>query len=356
MLRKQFQLLFSPIGILAAMLLTGSMAYGVYKVALRINPGPLTAVHTHNEPLGGYAAHAEFEQECSHCHAPVHCITDNRCQECHIEIAEERSEAIGLHGLLPGTSQCQSCHKEHQGRDVNITTFAFHNVDHDALAGFSLVNHQTNYDGQALDCHSCHQMGDFGAESLDCTTCHANEDAAFIADHTAQYGGDCASCHDGHDRLANFDHNQIFPLEGQHGAAACEDCHVNQVYAGTPQECASCHEQPDIHDDSFGDDCIRCHTAAAWTPAVLRFHTFPLEHGSEGGQQACETCHTTTYTEYPCAVCHETAETKAAHAAVPSLEAYENCLACHPTGQIEVLNEIQVGNPGVTGAIMRLEP
>jgi hypothetical protein len=355
MLRKQIQLLFSPLGILAAVLLTSGLAVGVYKVAAHRSPGPLTAVHSQNEPLGGYAAHAEFEQECQHCHAPVHCITEDRCQSCHIEIAEQRVEAIGLHGILPGTSECQSCHIEHQGRDAQITVFAFKNVDHEALAGFSLVNHQTNYDGEPIDCHSCHQLGDYGAEALDCIDCHTNEDAAFTTTHITYYGTDCASCHDGHTQLANFDHNQIFPLEGQHANAACETCHVNQVFKGTPQACVACHEQPDIHDGSFGDDCARCHTATAWSPAELRYHSFPLDHGTDG-QQECQVCHATSYTHYPCEACHETAETRSAHTEEYTQETYENCLACHPDGRIAEADEMQASNPGMTGAIMQFEP
>jgi hypothetical protein len=334
MLRKQIQLLFSPLGILAALLLTSGLAVGVYKVAAYRNPGPLTAVHSQNEPLGGYAAHAEFEQECQHCHAPVHCITEDRCQSCHIEIAEQRTEAIGLHGILPGTSDCQSCHKEHQGRDAQITIFAFNNVDHEALAGFSLVNHKSNYEGEPMDCHSCHQLGDFGAEALDCTNCHADEDAAFTSNHTTQYGSDCASCHDGHDRLANFDHNLFFPLDGQHTDTACESCHINQIYRGTPQVCAACHEQPDIHDQSFGEDCMRCHNSSAWAPAELRYHTFPLDHGADA-QQECAACHTTTYTNYPCTLCHDATEMQGVHIEERTMATYEDCLSCHPTGAIE---------------------
>ena len=54
----------------------------------------------------------------------------------------------GLHGLLPGTNRCQNCHKEHQGREADITTLAFRRIDHASLANFSLDYHQENYDGR----------------------------------------------------------------------------------------------------------------------------------------------------------------------------------------------------------------
>jgi hypothetical protein len=354
MLRKQFQLLFSPIGVLTVLFFTGCLGVGVYKMSAHRNPGPLTAVRTHNEPLGGYASHSEFEQECTHCHAPIHCITDNRCQSCHIEIAQQRTEVVGLHGLLPGTSECQSCHSEHKGRDAYITTFAFNNIDHTELSSFSLENHQIDYAGNTMTCESCHQLGRFGAESMDCTGCHSNENATFITAHISQYGGNCASCHDGHDRLANFDHNQIFPLTGQHIEEECESCHVNKIFAGTPQECVACHTQPTVHDEAFGHDCLRCHTTLAWSPAELRYHTFPLEHGNDS-QQDCQVCHATTYTEYSCTTCHDSAETKALHTEENTLTAYENCLKCHPTGQIDVTNDMQVSKLDITGVGMKID-
>ena len=271
-----------------------------------------------------------------------------------MEIAEQRTEAVGLHGLLPGTSRCQSCHVEHKGRETNITTFAFNNIDHTELSAFSLENHKIDFEGGSMSCDSCHQLGRFGAESLDCATCHAQENATYITNHTTQYGGDCISCHDGHDRLANFDHNQIFPLEGQHAAATCESCHVNQVFAGTPQACAACHDQPDVHNEAFGQDCFRCHAVTAWLPAELRYHTFPLDHGSDG-QQECQVCHAISYTDYPCYACHDIAETKATHAEERGLQAYENCLECHPTGQVSEANELQANNPDLKEMVMIMD-
>jgi hypothetical protein len=352
MLRKLYRVFSAPVGIVSALIIMTGFSMSFYNGVMLKNPGPLTAVHAQNEPLGGYTSHSEFEQECSHCHAPIHCVTENLCQECHIEIAEQRTEAVGLHGLLPGTSRCQSCHDEHKGRESHITTFAFNNIDHTELSAFSLANHKVDFAGGSMTCESCHQLGRFGAESLDCATCHSQDNATFMSDHTTQYGSDCVSCHDGHDRLANFDHNQVFPLDGQHTNTACESCHIDQVFAGTPSSCAGCHEQPAIHDDSFGQECIRCHTTAGWLPAVLRFHTFPLEHGAEG-QQDCQTCHEYRYTEYPCYVCHDAVEIEIVHAEA-DIVVFENCLGCHPTGQVEETNEIQVRDSGTTGVIANL--
>ena len=332
MLRKWITLLATPLGAGASLLMITAVTVGSYILYAHANIGPLTAVHTGETTLGGYNSHAEFQQECTHCHGPIHCVVDNRCQSCHVDVAEQRAEAIGLHGLLPGTSECQSCHLEHQGRETQITIFAFNNVDHTLLADFSLDHHRTGYDGLPLNCESCHQLGQYGPEALDCATCHSDHAPEFMSEHQTQYGVDCVGCHDGHDRLANFDHNQFFPLAGGHTAVACEDCHVDQLYAGTPTDCAACHAEPELHAGQFGLACARCHGDAAWSPAQLTQHMFPLDHGGNGRLE-CQSCHVISYTQYPCDTCHSPTDMAAAH---PELTAAEisDCLSCHPTGQL----------------------
>ena len=295
-------------------------------------PGPLSAAERDSKLLEGYASHAMLEQECTYCHAPVHCVTDDRCQGCHVEIAEQRAEAMGLHGLLPGTERCQTCHVEHQGRDAVISKVAFANIDHEALSGFSLVKHETNDDGQPLNCESCHTEGRFGPDTVDCLTCHTQNDSELMAHHEAEHGLNCLSCHDGRDKMVDFDHDQVFELTGKHETAGCIDCHADQQFAGTTQVCVDCHEKDveTIHTETFGLDCARCHTAAAWTPAQLTQHTFLLDHGDEG-QLECQTCHTVNYYEHTCAECHDDGEMATVHE-VGNGRAIANCIQCHPTG------------------------
>jgi len=295
-------------------------------------PGPVSAVTRHNEGLGGFVSHAEFERECTHCHAPLHCITDVRCQDCHMDVARQRTEANGLHGHIP-SGRCQDCHMEHQGREVAMTTFAFANIDHDKMTGFSLVHHRTDYEDSPLTCESCHSQERYVNETLDCLSCHAHADHDFTADHMEQYGTNCTECHDGRDRMAYFDHNQIFPLEGKHSLAMCSDCHIDQTYTDTPRDCAGCHQEPDIHQGEFGTDCARCHIPAAWSPAHLTQHTFPLYHGSSENLP-CETCHVQTYTDVSCYECHDHTpdQMQTSHTEIEDY-AIKHCAACHPTGQ-----------------------
>ncbi len=100
-----------------------------------------------------------------------------------------------------------------------------------------------------------------------------------------------------------------------------------------PHECRACHEEPDLHAERFGLNCSRCHTLEAWKPALLLRHTFALDHGEEGQQVACQTCHTANYYENTCYQCHdhEPEEMALVHEAEGIFE-LEPCADCHPTG------------------------
>ena len=301
-------------------------------------PGPLSGSMAEGEAIGGYVSHAQFERGCTHCHVPLHCIGEERCQECHIEIAEQKSEANGLHGLLPGTNRCQNCHVEHQGREADITTLAFKRIDHAALADFSLDYHQQDYDDQPMDCQSCHSQDEYRAASLDCITCHATEDHDLMASHIDEHGSQCRSCHDGKTRLADFEHNvQAFNLTGAHTELACKECHVDPdlQYKEIPTACANCHgdEQPEEH-GFFGSDCQRCHETTAFAPARLTQHTFNLEHGMVGTEVDCRTCHTLSYTAVNCLDCHVDDRLLDAEHAGLGLEQIGNCVTCHPSGTL----------------------
>lgn len=312
-----------------AFLILGSGAYGVKK---NYDPGPLSAVQYYGQPINGYSSHADFEKDCLHCHAPVRCLSANLCQDCHKEIARQRSEVDGLHGLLPGTDKCQNCHEEHQGRDVVISDVPFININHEALTGFSLARHRSEEEGRPDDCHDCHAGARYGPDSVACYDCHHERDPEYLAGHTGQYGSACLDCHDGRDRMVDLDHSAVYALDGAHAEAECLDCH-GEKFLAAGRDCVDCHEDPEVHAGEFGLDCARCHTAVAWEPAELRLHTFELDHGSEEAVE-CETCHTGTYAIYTCYGCHDhqPGDMQTVHDAEGIVE-LEPCGECHPTGQ-----------------------
>ena len=307
----------------------GGAAYGFKSNYL---PGPVSATQRHGEPINGYSSHADFERECLHCHAPVRCLSANLCQDCHRQIARERAESEGLHGLLPGTDKCQTCHTEHQGRDAAICEVPFGSINHELLAGFFLDLHHAGYDGTPLTCQICHPDGQHDATSVACADCHAQEAPEYIAQHSELYGDNCAGCHDGQDRMIGFEHGQYYALDGAHEGADCRDCHPGLTFTDTARDCADCHEDPEVHAGEFGLRCDWCHTATAWSPAQLTEHIFRLDHGDQG-ETACETCHTDTYVAYTCYGCHDhqPAAMQELHAG-EGIDQLEPCGQCHPTG------------------------
>jgi hypothetical protein len=307
------------------------------------SPGPLAAASPRQEPLSGFASHAEFEADCAKCHAPWHGSAADRCESCHTDIADQRLARAGMHGRLPDATECDYCHTEHKGREAIITTYDLQAFEHDLLTEFSLVKHQVDYDERLILCDGCHPQRTYEIAQITCQACHASADAVFMEDHAALYGERCQYCHDGHDSMIGFDHQAVFPLDGGHADQACQACHTSTVMSGTPSDCSGCHEEPAVHLGQFGLDCARCHTALAWLPARLSIHTFPLDHGVDHGQEGnndCQSCHVQRYDEYTCTNCHahEPAEIRALHVAADILE-FETCTECHPTGVVDEFDD-----------------
>lgn len=233
-------------------------------------------------------------------------------------------------------TECGTCHDPAGWSPARWEGTPF---EHTAQAGFSLARHQKNYDGNLLSCNDCHQGKAQGFDTASCVSCHSQgeERAAFMVKHQQQYGADCTSCHDGVDRMSDFHHEAVFPLDGRHAEVTCQDCHAGRVFAGTPKDCVGCHAEPAIHAGFFGLECQYCHTTQAWDPALLRLHRFPLDHGGQG-EIACRICHPSSYVEYTCYGCHEheTGEIAEKHKEEGIQDdALLDCAGCHPSGEKE---------------------
>ncbi len=109
-----------------------------------------------------------------------------------------------------------------------------------------------------------------------------------------------------------------FPLTGKHRTINCRDCHINDVFEGTPKACEVCHwerRQDDRYKLRLGTDCAECHTPQSWKkvdPAKWNHETvtgFKLEgvhqfldctdcHGTQGFAKVptdCYSCHARDY-------------------------------------------------------------
>ena len=156
----------------------------------------------------------------------------------------------------------------------------------------------------------------------------------------------------------NFNHDQTtFPLRGLHSNTACESCHINGVFKGTPNTCEGCHSRggastaklkPATHIPVVAD-CSSCHIAQSWLPARFSHNSLT---------QSCATCHNGTsatgkpsnhiFTRGSCDSCHKTS------AWVPANFSHDgsmtDCRSCHfagtatkmPSGHISTSSQCNV--------------
>jgi hypothetical protein len=255
---------------------------------------------------------------CSDCHGEdISIFAPDSCQSCHNEMDIVFTQA---HVLSFGT-ECLACHDgvDRYGSDFNHNSFTF-----------QLVGEHTE-----ATCTGCHNnartVADLQSAPQDCYSCHFQQDK-----HQGQFGTKCESCHTPDDwKSVTFDHNlSNFPLTGAHVTVQCENCHINNTFAGTQSACVACHAEPTEHLGQFGTDCVACHSTTAWTPATFNGnHNFPLNHG-EGGTVSCVTCHPVNYTTYTCYGCHEHTESRiiSKHREEGILD-FQNCVECHADGR-----------------------
>lgn len=144
------------------------------------------------------------------------------------------------------------------------------------------------------------------------------------------------------DRL--FDHaNTGFELSGGHQFAACESCHVNGQFEGTPRNCVDCHSMngrfnatpKPIEHIYTSEQCEACHTVAVWNavPRVDHAEVFgtcvgchnnniapgkPVDHIRASDD--CESCHSGVLSWQPVTA------RQVDHGAIPNVD---DCFSCH---------------------------
>lgn len=210
----------------------------------------------------------------------------------------------------------------------------------------------------ATNCITCHGLRKEPMEQQ-CLACH--KDVAWSIDRgrglharEAKPGGKtCASCHPDHAGVgfalvawtegsaAKFDHARAgWSLEGKHATIRCEKCHTAAFrvspaaalsarrgsapgWLGLEPTCASCHRTDDIHKNSLGASCDKCHDARAWKPAPGFDHEkteYPLT--GKHADVACDKCHLAAKLKIP---------VSAGGHKVPLFKplAHKECSACH---------------------------
>lgn len=152
----------------------------------------------------------------------------------------------------------------------------------------------------------------FRAVGRACEDCHPDP-------HKVRAGLDCASCH-GYEAWTSppkngYHESAGFELTGAHSVVACSLCHNGSGnMAGRGERCGDCHVQDDVHANSFGADCGRCHEQSYWLPTTFTHIDtgYPLEgiHRMLDCRQChqagnyfikgnCFNCHLADYREAP---------------------------------------------------------
>lgn len=262
--------------------------------------------------LNGHQLKAARETfACSDCHGEdVTTFATDSCLNCHSQMDIAFTQAH----ILSFGADCTSCHDgvDRFGDDFDHGLFTF------ALMG-------KHRDASCTKCHlDARTVIDLQSAPQDCFSCHQKDDP-----HTGRFGNECGACHasDGW-KPAKFDHNlSVFKLVGGHAQVACEDCHQNGVYQGTPGDCYSCHKDQDEHNGEYGMECGSCHNPSDWEDASFDHNrtAFPLNGGHAG--LSCQQCHQSgafAGLSPDCASCHAD---PGFHAGAFGL----NCAACHST-------------------------
>lgn len=291
---------------------------------------PRDAIVRHDQtrfPLVG--AHAATA--CFRCHPGAQvgnfAGADSDCYSCHAQ--QFASTTDPNHTVLGYSHECQKCH----------LPFSFQPARFDHPGNFPLT------DGHGgLQCKQCHTTPNtFTGLSTDCASCHTPD---FMATSTpnhsaAGFSTDCSQCHTTRTfHQANWSHPDSFPLSQGHSGRQCAECHQNNVFAGTPTDCQSCHldtyqatTSPAHAAAGLGTDCATCHTPAHWSGGQFNHPaSMPLTNAHN---QQCTACHTTpgVYSGLSpsCVSCHQTDYNGTTNPNHVTGGFSTNCQECHGT-------------------------
>jgi hypothetical protein len=277
--------------------------------------------------------------ECIDCHTTVGDFTQFTCISCHTN-PETNDVHQGVSGYSYTDNACLACHPTGDADNV---------FDHNMTA-FPLTGAH-----RMTDCIACHTSGYQGTSTV-CVDCHTIDfNGTLNPNHTSLgISTDCKSCHTtdpGWSPATFADHNSYYALNGAHALIAndCAVCH-NGSYNNTPNTCNGCHNSdytattnPNHVQLLFPTDCATCHSENVWTPSTFDHDGmyFPINSGKHlGVWNECVECHSTPgqWAEFTCITCHQNPETNDQHNGVGGYAYFSPaCLACHPTGDADLI-------------------
>lgn len=214
-----------------------------------------------------------------------------KCETCHTEktfksvtFEHTRDTSYVLRAKHQGV-KCDACHKGNLYRDkLETSCLSCHSSDdkHKGQLGKDCARchgetgwRDTSFDHNRsefplrdrhakLECSKCHASPAFKDAKTHCASCHAKDDV-----HKQRLGPPCEQCHNARTwKDGAFDHNvrSAFKLVLKHAQLKCLACHVKPVPEKIilENECVSCHRHDDIHFETNGAKCERCHLPDNW--------------------------------------------------------------------------------------------
>ena len=278
-------------------------------------------VFDHEAETGVALLGAHADGACLRCHndrGPVQQFAQLGCRGCHVDPHEG---ALG--------DRCASCHTERSWSPEGVTVMHLE-------VGFPLYGAHAS-----TSCDQCHpnaRSQDFRGAPTTCVECHLDDrQRATSPDHTTLV--DCERCHKVFEwKDAVFPHDS-FPLTGGHMNVACAQCHVGNVFQGTPRDCAACHQDdfaattdPNHAAAGFSMQCESCHTIAAWKPSTFAHTSWPLTGAHLA--TACDRCHQNGVfvgTPRNCVDCHQPDYAATSNPNHTALGIPTTCEQCHAT-------------------------
>ncbi|MCK6684659.1 MAG: hypothetical protein L6R30_19840, partial [Thermoanaerobaculia bacterium] len=225
-----------------------------------------------------------------------------RCETCHVD------------GRFDGARpECYSCHKKdfEATRSPNHASAGFptdcrlcHGSGTASWGGGTFTHSRWTLQGNhaAAACVACHQDGRFAGLPRDCYSCHQRDfNSATNPNHLMTgFSRTCETCHkvtDANWKQGKFTHTK-WALQGNHATQVCTACHRNNVFAGTPQDCYSCHQKdytaaanPNHLAAGFPQACETCHKVsdASWKQGKFTHTKWALQ--GNHATQVCTACH-----------------------------------------------------------------
>ncbi len=249
-------------------------------------------------PLSNPHASLDNKENCNDCHVLFEGVPRDKCLKCHTDIKERLDKRKGFHNRVAQQMACQSCHREHLGRNHNMMGLDEKNFDH-RLTGWPILGGHEN-----VGCRECHlntrpgsnRPSYLGTDKA-CNSCHGD----YHGEPKKTSLDNCERCHNVFDwaKLNNtldFNHSKEtdFKLDGRHEETACAKCHQGKQKFGPihVNGCETCHTDPHP-EDIFGElSCEQCHITKSFR-GEMNFDHSQTGWGLTGKHESalCLDCH-----------------------------------------------------------------